>query len=46
VINTYQDLCFGKSFGMKEPDGPMKEAPDLMADMLTLLNPVRDAWHS
>ena len=41
VFDILGDLCFGKSFNMKEPDGPMKEAPDLMADMLTLLNPVR-----
>lgn len=41
VFDILGDLCFGKSFNMKEPDGPMKEAPHLMADMLTLLNPVR-----
>lgn len=41
VFDILGDLCFGKSFNMKEPEGPMKEAPDLMADMLTLLNPVR-----
>lgn len=46
VFDILGDLCFGKSFGMKEPDGPMKEAPHLMADMLTLLNPVRLTHHA
>lgn len=40
VFDILGDLCFGKSFDMKEPNGPMKEAPELMADMLTLLNPI------
>lgn len=40
VFDILGDLCFGQSFGMKEPNGPMKEAPHLMADMLILLNPI------
>ncbi|KAL1875164.1 hypothetical protein Daus18300_003232 [Diaporthe australafricana] len=40
VFDILGDLCFGKSFGMKEPGGPMREAPDLMADMLKLINPI------
>lgn len=43
VFDILGDLCFGKSFDMKEPNGPMREAPELMADMLALLNPIASA---
>lgn len=40
VFDILGDLCFGKSFDMKEPGSDMKEVPELMADMLKLMHPV------
>lgn len=41
VFDILGDLCFGKSFGMKERDSDMKYVPHLMVEFLTLMHPVR-----
>lgn len=41
VFDILGDLCFGDSFGMKEPGSGMRVVPELMADMLKLMHPVR-----
>lgn len=40
VFDILGDLCFGKSFDMKERDSGMKYVPSLMVDFLTLMHPV------
>lgn len=40
VFDILGDLCFGKSFGMKEPDSDMRYVPEVMATFLALLHPV------
>lgn len=40
VFDILGDLCFGKSFDMKEKDSDMKYVPHLMVDFLTLMYPV------
>lgn len=40
VFDILGDLCFGKSFDMKERDSEMKYVPHLMAEFVALLHPV------
>jgi cytochrome P450 len=41
VFDILGDLCFGKSFDMKEPNSDVKNMPHLMASFLELMQPVR-----
>lgn len=45
VFDILGDLCFGKSFDMKEPDSDMRYVPQVMATFLTLFHPVRIHKH-
>lgn len=40
VFDILGDLCFGKSFDMKEKDSDMKYVPHLMVEFLALMHPV------
>lgn len=40
VFDLLGDLCFGKSFDMKEKDSDTKHVPHLMAEFLSLMHPV------
>lgn len=40
VFDILGDLCFGRSFDMKERDSDMKYVPHLLVDFLTLMHPV------
>ncbi|CAJ2511650.1 Uu.00g072750.m01.CDS01 [Anthostomella pinea] len=40
VLDILGDLCFGKSFDMKEPDSDIKHVPHLMGSFLQLMNPI------
>lgn len=40
IFDILGDLCFGKSFDMKEREGNMKYVPHLLAEFLTLMHPV------
>lgn len=40
VFDILGDLCFGKSFDMKEKDSDMKYVPHLMVEFLSLMHPV------
>lgn len=40
VFDILGDLCFGKSFDMKERDNDMKYVPHLMAEFVALMHPV------
>lgn len=40
VFDILGDLCFGKSFEMKEPGSKMRHIPDLLADFLVLMHPI------
>jgi cytochrome P450 len=44
VFDILGDLCFGKSFGMKEHDSNLRHIPRLMADFMALLHPVRASF--
>ena len=41
VFDILGDLCFGKSFNMKEPGSDLKTIPKLMTTFLELMHPVR-----
>ncbi|KAK5108699.1 hypothetical protein LTR62_008104 [Meristemomyces frigidus] len=40
VFDILGDLCFGKSFDMKEPQSDIKNIPDAMAAFLRLMQPI------
>jgi hypothetical protein len=40
VFDILGDLCFGKSFEMKEPGSKVTEIPEILAEFLTFMNPV------
>ncbi|KAF7185610.1 Cytochrome P450 monooxygenase [Pseudocercospora fuligena] len=40
VFDILGDLCFGKSFEMKEPSSKMRYVPELLADFLVLMHPI------
>jgi len=40
IFDILGDLCFGKSFGMKEHDSQLRFVPDLMADFLAIIHPI------
>lgn len=40
VFDILGDLCFGKSFDMKEPNSDMKHVPEMMISFLELIHPV------
>lgn len=40
VFDILGDLCFGKSFDMKEPGNELQHIPELMVSFLELLHPV------
>lgn len=40
VFDILGDLCFGKSFEMKEPGSKVTYVPELLATFLTMMNPV------
>lgn len=40
VFDILGDLCFGKSFDMKEPTSNMQHIPDVLANFLELMHPV------
>ncbi|RKL09124.1 hypothetical protein BFJ70_g16719 [Fusarium oxysporum] len=40
VFDILGDLCFGKSFGMKEHDSDLRHIPRLMTDFMALLHPI------
>ncbi|KAK3678990.1 hypothetical protein LTR78_001443 [Recurvomyces mirabilis] len=40
VFEILGDLCFGKSFDMKEPGSDTKNIPDLMGSFLQLMHPI------
>ncbi|KAB5578096.1 cytochrome P450 67, partial [Coniochaeta sp. 2T2.1] len=42
VFDILADLCFGKSFDMKEPDSTMRHVPEMMIKNLELIHPI--AW--
>lgn len=41
VFDILGDLCFGKSFGMKESNSGLRHIPDVLATFLKLFHPVR-----
>lgn len=41
VFDILGDLCFGKTFNMKEPGSKVQDVPEILAGFLTLMNPVR-----
>lgn len=40
IFDTLGDLCFGKSFGMMEPNSELRYVPELMTDSLAIIHPV------
>lgn len=40
VFDILGDLCFGKSFDMKEPDSKLRHIPEMMISFLELIHPV------
>lgn len=40
VFDILGDLCFGKCFGMKEPDSKLRHVPELMIGFMELIHPV------
>jgi cytochrome P450 len=40
VFDILGDLCFGKSFDMKEPGSEMRHIPEMMITFLELIHPV------
>lgn len=46
MFDILGDLCFGKSFDMKERDSDMKYVPHLMAEFVALMHPVCRSPHS
>ncbi|KAI4595388.1 hypothetical protein KJ359_007063 [Pestalotiopsis sp. 9143b] len=40
VFDILGDLCFGKSFDMKEPKSELRYVPHLMAEFLVLMHPI------
>ncbi|KAF4499425.1 Isotrichodermin C-15 hydroxylase [Fusarium agapanthi] len=40
VFDILGDLCFGKSFGMKEHNSDLRHIPRLMTDFMALLHPI------
>lgn len=40
VFDILGDLCFGKSFDMKEPGSEMRHVPEMMISFLELIHPV------
>ncbi|KAL2692250.1 hypothetical protein Neosp_002656 [[Neocosmospora] mangrovei] len=40
IFDILGDLCFGKSFGMKEPGSELRYVPGLMTDFLEILHPI------
>lgn len=45
VFDVMGDLCFGKSFGMKEADSDMRDVLHLMANMMATAYPVSLSLH-
>ncbi|EMT66818.1 Isotrichodermin C-15 hydroxylase [Fusarium odoratissimum] len=41
VFDTLGELCFGKSFGMKEHDSDLRHIPTLMTDFMSTIHPAR-----
>lgn len=41
IFDTLGELCFGKSFGMKEHDSELRHIPTLMTDFMSTIHPVR-----
>ncbi|KAF9766504.1 hypothetical protein IL306_001101, partial [Fusarium sp. DS 682] len=39
VFDTLGELCFGKSFGMKEHDSELRHIPTLMTDFMSTIHP-------
>lgn len=46
IFDILGDLCFGKSFDMKEPDSQLRYVPELMASFLGILHPVSDCLYT
>ena len=40
VFDILGDLCFGQSFGMKEPESKLRHVPEMMVTFLELIHPV------
>jgi hypothetical protein len=40
MFDILSDLCFGKPFGMKEPDSTLRFVPSLMTDYLVMFHPI------
>ncbi|KAJ0125860.1 hypothetical protein HZ326_31037, partial [Fusarium oxysporum f. sp. albedinis] len=40
VFDTLGELCFGKSFGMKEHDSELRHIPTLMTDFMATVHPI------
>ncbi|KAJ4250327.1 hypothetical protein NW757_007160 [Fusarium falciforme] len=40
IFDILGDLCFGKSFGMKEPGSELRYVPELMTEFLGFLHPI------
>ncbi|RSM14651.1 hypothetical protein CEP52_001323 [Fusarium oligoseptatum] len=40
IFDILGDLCFGKSFGLKEPGSELRYVPGLMTDFLEILHPI------
>jgi hypothetical protein len=40
VFDILGDLCFGKSFNMKEPGSDLRHIPEMMISFLELVHPV------
>jgi hypothetical protein len=40
VFDILGDLCFGKSFDMKEKDSKLRHIPEMMIGFLEILHPV------
>lgn len=45
VFDILGDLCFGKSFDMKEPDSKLRHVPEMMIGFMELLHPVRPFYN-
>ncbi|PSN70556.1 benzoate 4-monooxygenase cytochrome-like protein P450 [Corynespora cassiicola Philippines] len=40
VFDILGDLCFGKSFDMKEPDSKLRHVPEMMVSFLEIIHPI------
>lgn len=40
IFDTLGELCFGKSFGMKEHDSDLRHIPGLMTGFMSIQHPV------